>query len=82
MKEMDKYIYDETGRLISGTVDIVVCSPTTDRRAVNPSTARQYALFCAACEVTVFAENEDQTEMRCKGCDKTIGVRKPEGMVQ
>ncbi len=82
MKEMGKYIYDETGRLISGTVDIVVCSPTTDGRGVNPSTVRQYALFCTACEVTVFAENEDQTEMRCKGCNKTIGVIKHGGSFQ
>jgi len=82
MKEIDKYIYDEKGRLISATVDIVVCSPTTDGVSVNPGTARNYALFCTACEVTVFAENEDQTEMRCKGCNATIGVRKHGGTFQ
>jgi hypothetical protein len=82
MKPVDKYIYDEDGRLISATVDIVVCSPTTDGKAVNPGTKREYALFCTACEVTVFAENKDQTEMRCKGCDRTIGVRKPQGILQ
>ena len=68
MKAMDKYIYDENGRLISATVDIVVCSPTTEGGTADPSTAREYALFCTSCEVTVFAENKDQTEMRCKGC--------------
>ena len=82
MKPMDKFIYDENGRLISATVDITVCSPTTDGTAVNPGTAREYALFCTSCEVTVFAENEDQTEMRCKGCNKTIGVRKHGGSFQ
>lgn len=82
MKAMDKYIFNEKGRLISATVDIVVCSPGTDGRTVDPSTARNYALFCTACEVTVFAENEDQTEMRCKGCDKIIGVLKHKGSFQ
>jgi hypothetical protein len=82
MKPMDKHIYDEDGRLISATVDIVVCSPATDGKTVDPSTRREYALFCTACEVTVFAENKDQTEMRCKGCDKTIGVLKPKGILQ
>jgi hypothetical protein len=82
MKEMNKFIYDEKGRLISATVDIVVCSPTTDGSAVNPTTMREYALFCTSCEVTVFAESEDQTEMRCKGCEKIIGVRKYGGSFQ
>ena len=82
MKEMDKHIYNESGRLISATVDVVVCSPGTDGRSVDPSTVRHYALFCTACEVTVFAESEDQTEMRCKGCDKIIGVRKHGGSFQ
>lgn len=82
MKEMDKYIYDENGRLISATVDIVVCSPGTDGGSADPSTVRHYALFCPACDVTVFAENEDRTEMRCKGCSATIGVRKHGGTFQ
>jgi hypothetical protein len=82
MKEAHKFIYDEKGRLISAPVDIVVCSPATDGITTDPSTARHYAMFCTTCEVTVFAENKDQTELRCKGCDKTIGVIKHGGSFQ
>jgi hypothetical protein len=82
MKPMDKYIYDDGGRLISAPVDIVVCSPATDGTTVDPSSRRLYAMFCTACEVTVFAENKDQTELRCKGCEKTIGVLKHGGSFQ
>ncbi len=82
MKPVRNFIYDEKGRLISAPINIVVCSPATDGVTADSTTAREYALFCASCEVTVFAEDEEMTEMRCKGCNSIIGVRKHGGSFQ
>jgi hypothetical protein len=81
MKRVDKWLYDENGRLISATVDVIVCSPTTSGNAVDPTTRREYSLICE-CGVYLFAEGIGMDELRCKGCDKLFGVRKPEGILQ
>jgi len=82
MKPVHKFIYDDKGRLISAPITVIVCSPATDGVTTDATTSREYALFCASCEVTVFAEDEEMTEMRCKGCNNIIGVRKHRGSFQ
>ena len=65
--------YDEQGRCISTEIVVVICSPSPGG-AVDPSTRREYKLFCTACQSRRFYEGEDQEELYCVGCGKISGM--------
>lgn len=67
--------YDDTGRCISTPIIIGICSPGPHTGATDPTTMRDYGMYCAACKGKLFYEDEGGYELRCKGCDAIIGVK-------
>jgi hypothetical protein len=68
-------IYDEKGRCISTPIIIGICSPGKHTGGADPTTMRDYGMYCAACKGKLFYEDEDGFVLRCKSCDATIGVK-------
>lgn len=67
--------YDEDGRCISTPIMIGICSPGKNTGATDPTTMRDYGMYCAACMGRLFYEDPDGYELRCKGCDAVIGIK-------
>jgi hypothetical protein len=68
-------IYDDEGRCLSTPIIIGICSPGQHTGATDPSTMRDYGMYCAACKGKLFYEDSAGFELRCKSCDAIIGVR-------
>jgi hypothetical protein len=68
-------IYDDEGRCLSTPIIIGICSPGKHTGGTDPSTMRDYGMYCAACKGKLFYEDEGGYELRCKSCDAIIGVK-------
>ena len=66
--------YDAEGNCIETQVGLIICSPTSDGRSPDPSTAREYRMLCANCEAFTIYEDTVAEDVKCKGCKKTVGI--------
>lgn len=66
--------YDELGRCTSTEIYVVICSPGPGG-STDPSTRREYKLFCTNCGSRRFYEGEDLEEVFCIGCGKIAGMK-------
>jgi len=64
--------YDEDGRLLSGPIMIGVYSPHAG--GIDPTTGRDYGVYCMNCKGKVFCEDEGGYELRCKACGGVLGI--------
>lgn len=66
--------YDEVGRCIGTEIYVVICSPGSGG-ATDPSTRREYKLYCTKCKSKMFYEGEDLEELYCVGCGEVAGMK-------
>ncbi len=76
---MSDFEYDKDGRLLSGPIMIAVCSPGSG--GVDPTTLREYGIYCSQCRGKLFSEDVGGFELRCKNCSAILGVRAAEETV-
>ena len=65
--------YDELGRCTGTEIYVVICSPGGG--GVDPSTRREYKLYCTSCKSKMFYEGEDLEELYCVGCGAIAGMK-------
>jgi hypothetical protein len=68
--------YDEDGRLVGGQILIGICSPGGG--TIDPTTLREYGIYCINCKGKMFYEDPGGYEVRCKSCDSVLAVRAQE----
>lgn len=66
-------IYDREGRCLETHITVRVCSPSPGG-AVDPTTARDYMLWCGSCKGLLFKETLDEF-LQCKGCGAQHGYK-------
>jgi hypothetical protein len=66
--------YDADGRCIETQIGLIVCSPGPLTGAPDPTTQREYRLYCPSCKSFCFYEDKGGFEVRCSGCDKICGI--------
>jgi hypothetical protein len=66
--------YDENGVCIETQVGMVITSPGPHTGAPDPTTAREYRMMFPCCGSFTLYEVPELEEVRCKGCDKTVGI--------
>ena len=66
--------YDELGRCTGTEIIVVICSPSPEG-STDPTTSREYKLYCTSCKSKLFFEDEGLYELRCKGCDAIAGIK-------
>jgi len=67
------FLYDEEGRLLSAPIMVAICSPGGG--GVDPTTIREYGVYCSNCKGKMFYEDGGGYELRCKSCDVVLGIR-------
>lgn len=68
--------YDDEGNCIETQVGLIILSPGPLTGAPDPTTAREYRMLCGNCQSFTIREVPELEEVRCKGCDKTVGILK------
>jgi hypothetical protein len=71
--------YDKNGRCIETQVGLIICSPGPHTGAPDPTTAREYRLFCGKCRSFCFYEGEDRESVFCSSCGVQVGMAWVEG---
>ncbi len=66
--------YDADGTCIETQVGLLILSPGPLTGAPDPTTEREYRMLCANCQAFTIYEKPEVEEVRCKGCDKTVGI--------
>ena len=66
--------YDADGNCIETQVGLIICSPGPLTGAPDPTTSREYRMLCAKCSSFTIYEVPELEEVRCKGCDSTVGI--------
>ncbi len=64
--------YDGDGRLLSAPIMVAICSPGGG--GIDPTTLREYGIYCTSCRSKLFYEDEGGYELRCKSCEAILGV--------
>lgn len=71
--------YDSKGRCYETQIGLIICSPGPGTGAPDPTTAREYRLFCANCKSFCFHEDEERENVYCNGCNLQVGIEWVEG---
>ena len=66
--------YDELGRCTGTEIIVVICSKSPGG-ATDPTTAREYKLYCPNCQSKIFFEGEDLDTLWCAGCTTICGMK-------
>jgi hypothetical protein len=66
--------YNEEGVCIETQVGLIILSPGPLTGAPDPTTEREYRMLCAKCRSFTIYEAPELEEVRCKGCDSTVGI--------